>query len=179
LTLASHRWCVICGAHFWPDREGYSAHRLTCSDCCEAAFEQQELQAAEQMLSDAVPRALEVLGYSSIDEYAAARAEALDTQGDRGDCLTGIYFVQAGEDGPIKIGYSVDIKRRISELATASPYPLRLLGYMRGDGVRESEIQNSFARYRIHGEWFFPSWRLKKLIHQEAVQCDFDEGVDG
>ena len=44
-----------------------------------------------------------------------------------------VYFIQAGEDGPIKIGYAANVQRRIAALRTACPTELRELGYIDGD----------------------------------------------
>ena len=38
-----------------------------------------------------------------------------------------IYFLENGDDGHIKIGYAKHPTRRLKELQTGSPYPLKLL----------------------------------------------------
>jgi len=65
-----------------------------------------------------------------------------------------VYFVQAGIDGPIKIGWSQDVSRRISELQTANAMRLRLLGTVPGTLEDEAAMHARFARFRIEAEWF-------------------------
>lgn len=75
-----------------------------------------------------------------------------------------VYFVQCGEDGPIKIGTAKDLRMRLSSLQIGCPYELRLLGAREGDMLTESELHRRFARYRIRGEWFEPSEGLLREI---------------
>ena len=58
--------------------------------------------------------------------------------------------------GDIKIGRSVDVPRRLKQLQTGAPYPLRLLLCGKGLGSVEPELHRRFAKYRIrsNGEWF-------------------------
>ena len=65
-----------------------------------------------------------------------------------------IYFIQAGENKPIKIGWTDSIERRIGKLQAANYEKLKILHLFEGD--RESEkIFHKFAKdYRIRGEWF-------------------------
>ena len=66
-----------------------------------------------------------------------------------------VYFVQCGDDGPIKIGKSSgDMKRRLGELQVGNPVELRLLVSIPGDV--EQAMHMRFARQRIRGEWFRP-----------------------
>jgi len=44
-----------------------------------------------------------------------------------------VYFVQAGEGGPIKIGVTRDIGGRLRTLQTGNPYRLRLLALIHGE----------------------------------------------
>ncbi|MHA2219168.1 MAG: GIY-YIG nuclease family protein [Candidatus Hodarchaeales archaeon] len=80
-----------------------------------------------------------------------------------------IYFVQAGKNGPIKIGYTNgDIKERLNQLQTGNPYQLRLWWLLDGDQSDEKEIQESWKNENIKGEWFHPSNKLWQYI---AYQC--------
>ena len=61
-----------------------------------------------------------------------------------------VYFIQAGKDGPIKIGYTAnDVKNRLLTLQPSSPYPLTILGVMEGDVELEKNIHKKFKRFRI------------------------------
>jgi hypothetical protein len=68
-----------------------------------------------------------------------------------------IYFIQAGEGGPIKIGFSVDPVARLSKVQSDNAAPCRLLGVMPGDEPEEGALHSKLAKHRIRGEWFAAS----------------------
>lgn len=66
-----------------------------------------------------------------------------------------VYFIQVGESGPIKIGYTrTDPTKRLSELQTGNPYKLRLLLVLEGGFDLEHALHEKFADLRLEGEWF-------------------------
>jgi uncharacterized protein YozE (UPF0346 family) len=68
-----------------------------------------------------------------------------------------IYFVQHGETGAIKIGYTtLMIEKRIASLQTAASAPLKLLATLSGDRTTERDLHQRFAVHRRSGEWFDP-----------------------
>ena len=70
--------------------------------------------------------------------------------------MTGyVYFIQAG-DGPVKIGYTLDVFKRLGALQTSSPMPLTLLGRIEADASMERQLHDQFSHARMHGEWFSP-----------------------
>lgn len=75
-----------------------------------------------------------------------------------------VYFIQAGEDGPVKIGTAEDVAARLSELQTGSPAPLQLLGYVSGGRADEQMLHRRFAALRMRGEWFSPAPELIDFI---------------
>lgn len=81
-----------------------------------------------------------------------------------------VYFLQRGEDGPIKIGVSLNLKRRISELQTTSSEPLRLLGTVRGGYDLESNLHYELDEHRVHGEWFKPSAQVLAVVARETTR---------
>lgn len=68
-----------------------------------------------------------------------------------------VYFIQAAESGRVKIGIAANPVRRLAELQTGSPEPLRILGVIPGGARLESQLHARFADDRLHGEWFRPS----------------------
>lgn len=82
---------------------------------------------------------------------------------------TAVYFIQRGLDGPVKIGVTVDVRRRIEELQVGSAEELRLLVALPGTPEDESLLHKRFAAFHIRGEWFHPSAELLGWI--EAAQC--------
>ena len=90
-----------------------------------------------------------------------------------------IYFIQAGKNGPIKIGQSDDPKERLNQLQTANPYELKILWLFDYDGGDwdEQAIHKEFRHELIRGEWFRPSRKLFKFIKEElynvhVVYCE-------
>jgi hypothetical protein len=80
-----------------------------------------------------------------------------------------VYFVQA-DGGPIKIGLAANPRRRVADLQTSSPYPLRLVATLPGQGAMgESALHAKFAHLRMHGEWFEPAPELLAYIEANGV----------
>ena len=75
-----------------------------------------------------------------------------------------VYFVQAGEAGPIKIGFARDVYRRLNKLRSDSPLPLVLLAMTPGDQLYERELHERFHAHRQHREWFGPAPELLDFI---------------
>lgn len=65
-----------------------------------------------------------------------------------------VYFVQGHEGGPVKIGVTSDIDKRLKALQTGHPDFLRLLRWVPGDAVTEASFHARFASLRMTGEWF-------------------------
>jgi hypothetical protein len=76
------------------------------------------------------------------------------------------YFIQAGVDGPIKIGSSKNLPVRLRTLCAMSPVPLRLLGVIEGD--HEEACHARLAAFRVHGEWFVPADFVLEFIQSIA-----------
>jgi hypothetical protein len=79
-----------------------------------------------------------------------------------------VYFVQA-DDGPIKIGYSRNVRARLAALQVNTHLSLRLLGSMPGGEILEAQLHARFSEDRIRGEWFAASTDLLGFIRQMAV----------
>ena len=77
------------------------------------------------------------------------------------------YFVQAGSDGPIKIGSTKNLAVRLRSLATMSPVPLTLLGIVPANVEETCHVR--FGAFRLHGEWFAPAPELIAFITKNAV----------
>lgn len=65
-----------------------------------------------------------------------------------------IYFVQAGKDGPIKIGKTKDLTLRMSALQVYNHQPLELLTFVVAPGELEQQLHAYLNEYCIRGEWF-------------------------
>ena len=67
---------------------------------------------------------------------------------------TWVYFVEMGQDGPIKIGFSKDPEGRRSKLQTGAPEKMTILCCLESDRVLETALHRQLCRYKISGEWF-------------------------
>jgi len=76
------------------------------------------------------------------------------------------YFLQAGTDGPIKIGSTRNLAVRLRTLATMSPVPLTLLAVVPDD--IELECHEKLQPWRLHGEWFAPTTAVLAFIRERA-----------
>lgn len=67
-----------------------------------------------------------------------------------------VYLVHAAGTNRYKIGLTVNVQRRFSQLTKQSPYPLDLIcSYECGDVIQEESYwHNHFSDCRVHREWF-------------------------
>ena len=75
-----------------------------------------------------------------------------------------VYLIEAGASGKVKIGTSVCVQKRLSQLQGASPEKMRLLLSMDGGLREEAEVQAAYKAERIHREWFSRSGDLERFI---------------
>jgi hypothetical protein len=76
-----------------------------------------------------------------------------------------VYFLQAGcEGGPIKIGTTNNLRRRMGALHKPAPGRLWLLSAISGGALQEGELHRRFSKHRISGEWFLPAPELLEYI---------------
>ena len=81
-----------------------------------------------------------------------------------------IYFIQSGNDGPIKIGYSKSDKtlmRRIYAMQTFNSKTLNLLKTIEGGFKEERKIHRLFEYLKLMGEWFKPDMELIEFIDKD------------
>jgi hypothetical protein len=80
-----------------------------------------------------------------------------------------VYFFQAGEGGPIKIGVTAgSVTRRRDNLQIGAAEEIRSLGSYSGDRAAEAALHQRFAASRVRGEWFKPTDELLGLIAELA-----------
>lgn len=107
--------------------------------------------------SNDVPIQLEALGFDhlSVPKWKIDLVE-------KNAC--NVYFIQAKNNGLIKIGFTSNLKSRLSDLSSMSPVPLELLAFTDGDCNLERDLHSTFSHHRSHGEWFHPCDELIKFI---------------
>lgn len=88
--------------------------------------------------------------------------------------ISRVYFIEAGDGGPIKIGLSLDVAARLVTLQASNPLPLRLLATMPGDHGIERELHRRFKGERLNGEWFRGDGEVRRfalsIVTGEAVE---------
>lgn len=84
--------------------------------------------------------------------------------------LAGIYFIQQGDAGPIKIGWSKNVRSRLAGLQTANPYPLRLLLVLDGEERDERRLHDWFGTERLNGEWFKSDGEVAAFIASKLAK---------
>lgn len=80
-----------------------------------------------------------------------------------------VYFIQAGEAGPIKIGWTKSVPARFSALQAGNAEPLRLLAVLPGRISYERALHSRFAGLLIRGEWFRPDKGLLAFIREASL----------
>lgn len=75
-----------------------------------------------------------------------------------------VYFIGSGS--AIKIGRSVNPRKRLASLQTAHHDKLELLAVMPGDTHTEANLHLMFAAYRLNGEWFRDCEEIRNYISE-------------
>jgi hypothetical protein len=93
-----------------------------------------------------------------------------------------VYFVQAVDGGPIKIGHSVDVERRIGQLEADFKRKLAVLAVIPGGRIQEREIHDRFSHLRLgKTEQFRPAQDLLDFIGRPllvSVNPELVEAMD-
>lgn len=98
--------------------------------------------------------------------------------------FSGVYFACIGDRGPVKIGYTTNIEKRVLMLRHASPCPISLIGFFDGPRKLEKEMHDRFGEDWIRAEWYEYSAAMRvfladhkdniaakiKLSHQGKIQ---------
>lgn len=80
-----------------------------------------------------------------------------------------VYFMQIGNNGPIKIGIAENIASRLADLETGCPWPLKVIAHIPNGGMAvERKLHRRFSSFRMSGEWFSPSPELLSFIAKEC-----------
>jgi len=70
-----------------------------------------------------------------------------------------IYFIADDFNGSVKIGFAIDLNKRISNLQTGNPRPLKLMGFIKtankvDDRKIEKALHKKYKNLHVSGEWF-------------------------
>lgn len=75
-----------------------------------------------------------------------------------------VYFVQAGTDGPVRIGTSTRVAHDLNMIQAELPFQLQVLRITRGDRSLEGRLHKALSEYCLRGDWYEPSGPLMNLI---------------
>lgn len=65
-----------------------------------------------------------------------------------------IYFLRASNGGPVKIGFTNNLKRRMIAYRTHNPEEVIVIRTIDGDRLTEKWLHKEFSELRIRTEWF-------------------------
>jgi hypothetical protein len=68
--------------------------------------------------------------------------------------LMAVYFIRAGEDGPVKIGYATNPRKRFAVLQSGHWMNLVMLRVIEGDHGTERDLHARYKPLHIRGEWY-------------------------
>lgn len=87
-----------------------------------------------------------------------------------------IYFIRAGEGGPVKIGRAVDVKARLRCLQTGHFDVLSVIRVIDGGKAEERWLHRRFSSLRIRAEWF--RFHPEMLTVSPATPSILDVAID-
>lgn len=77
-----------------------------------------------------------------------------------------IYFIrQLGNPSRYKIGFSVDVEKRMAAIQTSNPEPLELIGYVKGSMKLEKSAHASLRAWRVNGEWYDDCRAIRRFVN--------------
>lgn len=81
--------------------------------------------------------------------------------------MSRIYFVKpVGMDGPVKIGITKNVEKRLMALSVWSPFPLEIIVWVPGTLEDEKLLHSTFADSHSHREWFAVTPELTDAIEK-------------
>ncbi|MBZ9922214.1 GIY-YIG nuclease family protein [Mesorhizobium sp. BR1-1-7] len=90
-----------------------------------------------------------------------------------------VYFIKpVGMDGPVKIGCTIDVQKRLRELEKSSPMQLEVAAFVRGGLGLERKLHAYFQASHSHGEWFHRSIALAHLIEKLRNGVAISDAID-
>lgn len=90
-----------------------------------------------------------------------------------------VYFLRAGDDGPIKIGYTTgSVWIRVSALQQSAPDKLNWLGAYIAQPEEERRLHKLFGAHRRRAEWFEPHSSILSYIGSMCPDFNQDEYLE-
>lgn len=98
-------------------------------------------------------------------EYAALVYEQLRVESKRDEIDGVVYFIGPSIAGPVKIGFTRDLDKRLGQIQIGSPSRVHVLAVLEGTRRMERYLHWAFERARGNGEWFDVTPELRLLIN--------------
>lgn len=86
-----------------------------------------------------------------------------------------MYFIQGENGGPIKIGVTDNIDKRLKQMQTGNPEKLILLHLTYGGRNLEEELHLKFSQYLYRGEWFNPAKEILEYIEELKIRDENEQ----
>lgn len=137
------------------DRGYISADDEDIADACEFNTPQDWLYYRDKLIAKGMlehsEKGLKVLNWEARQRISPS--DKVDATKDQSGF---IYLIQAVGTSRHKIGLTIDIDRRMSQLSRQSVFPLRLVDTQPSEDMVSDELfwHQKFANHRVHGEWF-------------------------
>lgn len=96
------------------------------------------------------------------------------TQSDKGPGY--VYFIGNLTHQYVKIGYSLNPKKRLTGIQTGCPFPVTILATMPGSKRIETHLHDKFRKWRTVGEWFYITRPIADYMLQHTKSV-FDQGT--
>jgi|GEM_PF-6278844 len=104
-----------------------------------------------------------------VDEKMEVERIKLSIEDRRGKHQKGyVYFVLDRANDGVKIGWSLNLKRRLETMQGISFNKLELIFSTKGTLIDECRFHKRFKKYNIHHEWFRYSSEIKTYIEQQG-----------
>lgn len=87
----------------------------------------------------------------------------------------GIVYLIGSSSGPVKIGFTTDLDRRLERLQMNSPRKLRVLAARDGTRGDELRLHREHRDARLHGEWFKRSEAVLRCLDVAATSGGTEE----
>ncbi len=75
-----------------------------------------------------------------------------------------VYFIRAGKGGPVKIGYTTNLKRRFLDIGQGIPDEPILEATLPGGRELELKLHQALAEHRRRNEWFNPTQEVNGVV---------------
>lgn len=89
-----------------------------------------------------------------------------------------LYFIQAIDNGPIKIGISKDLEKKFLKIQKNSPIELKILHYATGNKFLKDYLLKKFKSYHSHNNWFLPNQEIIDFINEIKNQPSKLDGLN-